>query len=280
MKKILIQLCLISAFSTLSITTFALSPLKEVRRFDSVSTTTLLTTYKQYTVVESGNTKIPKVLSVQAIDNAFDQGFAIQSIQDGTLLSGYIVRSTIFSSTTSINNATTRYEESILFLAQPNTRYRLFIVTDDPRLSSKTDSTLATIDQKYVQKISIPAYIENHAFKEYDSDGDGVPNVRDNCPVISNKTQSDINGDGRGDECDDFDFDGVINNVDNCVNIPNKDQLDSDNDGIGDACDKVESRITEKYPLLPWLGVGSALAVVLTLTYLTAKGLHKKENND
>jgi hypothetical protein len=37
-----------------------------------------------------------------------------------------------------------------------------------------------------------------------DSDGDGVPDVSDNCPEISNPSQDDTNGDGIGDACSDF----------------------------------------------------------------------------
>jgi hypothetical protein len=45
-----------------------------------------------------------------------------------------------------------------------------------------------------------------------DADGDGVPDATDNCPDVTNTDQSDIDGDGLGDECDeDMDGDGYTN---------------------------------------------------------------------
>ena len=58
-----------------------------------------------------------------------------------------------------------------------------------------------------------------------DTDGDGVPDVTDNCPNVSNPEQRDHDGDGIGDICD------------NCPHIGNHDQQDNDEDGVGDACD-------------------------------------------
>ncbi|WP_439153065.1 thrombospondin type 3 repeat-containing protein [Winogradskyella sp.] len=71
-----------------------------------------------------------------------------------------------------------------------------------------------------------------------DQDGDTIPNDEDNCPLTANVDQSDIDGDGIGDVCDDdMDNDGVLNDVDNCVTTVNPDQLDNDMDGLGDICD-------------------------------------------
>lgn len=76
-----------------------------------------------------------------------------------------------------------------------------------------------------------------------DLDGDGVPNLSDNCPMDANPGQEDADGDGVGDVCEagagqgDADGDGVTNALDNCRDIANADQADADGDGVGDVCD-------------------------------------------
>lgn len=102
--------------------------------------------------------------------------------------------------------------------------------------------------------------------EDADSDGDGIPDLRDNCPYEPNPDQADADGDGIGDACagdgggcvpadevvgedgtaepgvcpgEDTDGDGdeVPDLRDNCPSEPNPDQADGDGDGIGDACD-------------------------------------------
>ena len=51
-----------------------------------------------------------------------------------------------------------------------------------------------------------------------DTDGDGVPDIIDNSPVVANPDQTDLDGDGIGDVSDDFDHDGVWNPNDTCPN--------------------------------------------------------------
>ncbi len=94
-----------------------------------------------------------------------------------------------------------------------------------------------------------------------DSDGDGIMDAQDNCPMVFNPVrpvdmgmQGDVDGDGAGDACDpcpldantttctvvdpnDRDHDGVPNATDNCPDNANADQADADMDGKGDVCD-------------------------------------------
>ncbi len=58
-----------------------------------------------------------------------------------------------------------------------------------------------------------------------DTDGDGVLDANDNCPLVANGDQLDADADGVGDACDD------------CRDVYNPTQRDLDRDGLGDACD-------------------------------------------
>jgi hypothetical protein len=90
------------------------------------------------------------------------------------------------------------------------------------------------------------AYFE--VVRQLDSDGDGIPDTADNCPLVPNPGQADADGDGVGDACDncvlvfnpgqaDTDGDGVGDACDNCIGTPNPGQADTDGDGVGNACD-------------------------------------------
>lgn len=79
-----------------------------------------------------------------------------------------------------------------------------------------------------------------------DLDADGVLDASDNCPVVPNPQQADMDLDRAGDACDiDRDGDGVPQEgtaglfLDGCPDVPDADQRDGDGDGKGDACDLV-----------------------------------------
>jgi hypothetical protein len=71
----------------------------------------------------------------------------------------------------------------------------------------------------------------------FDADNDGLPNCSDNCRPCANANQSDGDGDGIGDVCEDDDADGRINCQDNCPAIANPTQANADGDSRGDVCD-------------------------------------------
>jgi len=159
---------------------------------------------------------------------------------------------------------------ALRFLAQPNTNYRIFF-DPDRRVEIRTGESGNLASAKDIVRASAGLPQRNTAYIIADSDGDGIPDVQDNCISLANPDQADQNSNGRGDACDDFDQDGIINSKDNCLNLPNRDQKDTDGDKIGDACDTEESRITERLPWLPWAGMGGAAAVLVVLVALTMR---------
>lgn len=167
-------------------------------------------------------------------------------------------------------NVTSIRAYHLRFLARPGRAYRVYFDPDrnaNPPVGEA--GNLALNDEVLVlpplQTQSNPQY------RMADVDGDGIADARDNCVEVSNRDQKDVNHNGRGDACDDFDRDGVFNNKDNCPDNANRSQADTDGDGAGDACDEEESRITERLPWLPWVGIGFAALVVIILLIMTAR---------
>ena len=70
-----------------------------------------------------------------------------------------------------------------------------------------------------------------------DDDNDGVDDVLDNCPLVANPDQSDLDADGKGDACDpDDDNDGVMDESDAFPFDPTE-WSDTDGDGVPNLVD-------------------------------------------
>jgi Thrombospondin type 3 repeat len=162
------------------------------------------------------------------------------------------------------------------FLAQPGAKYEIYFDADRYiEVATKEAGNLFSNDDVIRVKASTP--VVNPSFLPLDSDGDGFPDLSDNCVSVYQREQKDSDKDGQGDECEDYDRDGVMNSNDNCMNTPNYAQTDTDADEVGDTCDDKDNRTTEQMPWLPWAGIVLAGAVIL---FLFVKVLtHKNENS-
>ena len=159
---------------------------------------------------------------------------------------------------------------NLRFLAQPGENYQIYFDAD--RYVEPTNKEAGDLSgDKGVISADTSNAILNTTYKPADTDGDGVPDLSDNCVSVPNADQKDTDHNGKGDACEDYDRDGILNAYDNCPNTPNASQIDTDQDGVGDACDKFDNRITERMPWLPWAGIGFAGVVVLGLFVVVLK---------
>ena len=101
----------------------------------------------------------------------------------------------------------------------------------------------------------------------FDPDEDGISNANDNCPNTFNPDQTDSDGDGIGDVCDDCDNspgqqdtdnDGIGDVCDNCPNDTNVNQGDSDGDDVGDICDNCPDNANSNQSDIDNDGIGDA----------------------
>lgn len=173
-------------------------------------------------------------------------------------------------------NATRTSSNAIRFLAQPDHSYRIYFDSDRLVVPSVGEAGNLSGDQD-VLRISSLVSQDNPSYALGDYDADSIPDIRDNCVAVANPNQEDMNNNKRGDACDDFDRDGVLNSVDKCPDIPDRNQIDTDNDGIGDVCDSQESRITERYAWIPWVGMGFAGIVLVVLFGLVVYSMRKRQ---
>ncbi len=150
---------------------------------------------------------------------------------------------------------------SVRFLALPQQTYQVYFNADRGiQVDNIGEMPDLRTDRGVVNIVANST--KNIAYSKVDSDGDNVPDERDNCVNVTNQNQEDIDQNGRGDTCDDFDRDGVINSLDNCPNQPNRAQKDDDMDGIGNACDDAESRWAQAQVWLPSVMIGLVALVI------------------
>ncbi len=155
-------------------------------------------------------------------------------------------------------------ERVLRFNAMPGQSYKLYYGARHRANASVGElPRIATV--QYAQDAALGSVMTNPLHGSWDSDEDGVSDAVDNCASTANTEQTDVDGNGVGDLCEDFDRDGVIAAKDNCPDTINASQSDVDGDGIGDACDDVESRFMERFTWLPLLAIGFVTAVVAFL---------------
>ena len=154
---------------------------------------------------------------------------------------------------------------AVRFLAQSGFSYDIYLNPDRAVSIPVVESGNLYKDKGVKNIVLTQKIINNPVYKEADVDEDGVPDTIDNCIAIANPEQIDTDGNLQGDVCDDYDRDNIINIEDNCPNEPNFQQQDGDADGIGDVCDNEDNRLTEKYSWIPWMGLGFAVVVLLSM---------------
>jgi len=168
---------------------------------------------------------------------------------------------------------------SLRFLAQPLHSYKIYY--DSDKMTSIPVGEAGNLsNNEGVIALGILTTKKNLAYVIADIDEDGIPDIYDNCVSTKNSNQEDIDNNGRGDDCEDFDKDGLMNIDDNCINNPNRNQQDIDGDGIGDVCDFEESRFTEKYKWIPWVGISFAGIILIILFALVIKSKPFKDINN
>ena len=136
---------------------------------------------------------------------------------------------------------------TLYFQAEPKEKYRILYGGTKDLIRYKVRHAEPIETQPPMMEGQLTKEMANPAFPE-DFDGDGFNNDLDNCPFISNASQTDSDEDRVGNKCDnanniknsnqyDTDFDSIGDVEDNCMLIPNKNQKDRDSDGYGNSCD-------------------------------------------
>lgn len=161
----------------------------------------------------------------------------------------------------------TKMYSAVRFVYVPNKQYLLYTNPTHKMLANGSSPANLFDERQPFDTISIPVPSSNPLYLDEDSDGDTIPNIKDNCTYVQNVDQADLNNNGVGDVCDDYDYDGVISSRDSCPSTFNPSQEDTDRDGMGDACDEEESRFAEANPWLPWVAIAFVFLAILGMGY-------------
>lgn len=130
---------------------------------------------------------------------------------------------------------------------QPGTSVGIDVRFDATGLSARDYQATVLIRSP---AFSTPLSVEARLRVLANSDGDGVPDRDDNCPLHWNPDQADMDGDEVGDVCDPHrDGDDIQNQTDNCPDVRNPNQSDQDEDGVGNACDLSRAPRFESEPV-------------------------------
>lgn len=110
-----------------------------------------------------------------------------------------------------------------------------------PVAALKIDAEVDTDEDNVIDDADNCAAVANESQDDFDFDG--VGDACDNCKSIYNPDQSACGGGGGGGggANPDRDGDGVFDVRDNCPFEVNAGQLDADHDGVGDACDGTDN---------------------------------------
>lgn len=252
-----------------------------VVQFSITATSTVMTS--ALSLALDSNVALPAYVEVRAVVRGGERVVLAKSPMTGTIvrfpstISREFIVSFFYSQPLRIaeltllqTNVNQTVQRVVRFLGQPNEQYRIYSNPD--RLVAVPSGEAGNLSlNDGVRKLPASAVIDNPSYVIADGDADGVPDVMDNCVSLANSDQVDVDTNGRGDSCDDFDRDGINNTDDNCPDAPNRDQSDVDGDDIGDVCDGEESRFTEQNPWLPWVGIGFAALVLVSLLALTLR---------
>ena len=127
----------------------------------------------------------------------------------------------------------------------------------------------------------------------FDADSDGLRNAADNCRDAANSDQADLDGDGKGDVCDDdTDGDGLANTLENSLRTDVR-NADTDGDGKadnGDSCPTIAGADADgcPAPVNPVVVTGDdtppassvAVARAISLKALLRKGFTARVNSN